>query len=89
MVTIGNAASTIGIPNIPGDQQEGVTPGGNTWPAPRTPLGIPGSHPRALGCTNIEGRGTPLDSKNIWNSNGGHVTTSLRAVEYLASRRHT
>ena len=60
MVTIGNAASTIGVPNIPGDQQEGVTPGGNTWPAPRTPVGIPGSHPRALGLRNIEGRGTPL-----------------------------
>ena len=49
MVTIGNAASTIGVPNIPGDQQEGVRPGENNWPAPGTPMGIPGSHPRVLG----------------------------------------
>ena len=49
MVTTGNAASTIGVPNIPGDQQEGVRPGENNWPAPGTPMGIPGSHPRVLG----------------------------------------
>ena len=49
MVTIGNAASTIGIPTTSGDQQEGVGPGENTWPALGTPIGIPGSHPRVLG----------------------------------------
>ena len=48
MVTIGNAASTKGVPNIPGDQQEGVRPwreylasskdtSGDTWKPPEGP----------------------------------------------------
>ena len=66
MVTIGNAASTIGTPYIPGDQQEGVIdleriPGqlqGHLWGYLEATRG-------SLGCRNIEGGGTPLDSKNI------------------------
>ena len=65
MVTTGNAASTIGVPNIPGDQQEGVDLERITGQLQGHLWGYLEATPGSLGCRNIEGGGTPLDSKNI------------------------